>query len=77
MKAKIVVETRDSSSDSMQEALMMMRHVMRNVSAEGSKLLFRRGMIEVDATNMKNEKEVYEAYLKERERLFKEANGLG
>lgn len=77
MKAKIVVETRDNSSDSMQEALMTMRHVMRNISAEGGKLLFRRGRIEVDATNMKNEKEVYEAYLKERERLFKEANGLG
>lgn len=76
MGIRLVIETRDSTADPIQDAVRLAGRIIRGLGIEKESLIFRRGKVEVDFTRMKTEKEVYDAFIKEREKLFKEANGI-
>lgn len=68
----LVIETRDSSNDSMSDAIRVAMKAIRGFRDE-AKIIFRRRKIEADITSAKTEKEIFDRYLKSRDEMLREA----
>lgn len=68
----LVIETRDSSNDSMNDAVRVAMKAVRAFRDE-ARITFRRRDIATDVTSAKTEKEIFDRYLKERDEILRKA----
>lgn len=68
----LVIETRDSSNDSMNDAVRVAMKAVRAFRDE-ARITFRRRDIAADVTSAKTEKEIFDRYLKERDEILRKA----
>lgn len=68
----LVIETRDSSNDSMNDAVRIAMKAVRAFRDE-ARITFRRRDIATDVTSAKTEKEIFDRYLKERDEILRKA----
>lgn len=68
----LVIETRDSSNDSMNGAIRVAMKAVRAFRDE-ARIIFRRRDIATDVTSAKTEKEIFDRYLKERDEILRKA----
>lgn len=68
----LVIETRDSSNDSMNDAIRIAMKAIRAFRDE-ARITFKRRDIATDVTSAKTEKEIFDRYLKERDEILRKA----
>lgn len=68
----LVIETRDSSNDSMNDAVRVAMKAVRAFRDE-ARITFKRRDIATDVTSAKTEKEIFDRYLKERDEILRKA----
>ena len=68
----LVIETRDPSNDSMNDAVRVAMKAVRAFRDE-ARITFKRRDIATDVTSAKTEKEIFDRYLKERDEILRKA----